>query len=51
MAYLAFKEFYDYKLNTFSISIIDFLIQFEYLNHKLGNFRVELLKGVHVFFY
>ena len=48
-AYLAFKEFYDYKRAS-GVNITEFLVQFEYLYHKLGKFDVKLPEGVQAFF-
>ena len=48
-AYLAFKEFYDYHRPA-GVSIIDFLVRFEYLYHKLKQFDMKLPEGVQVVF-
>ena len=48
-AYLAFKEFYDYH-RLAGVSIIDFIVRFEYLYHKLKQFDMKLPEGVQVVF-
>ena len=48
-AYLAFKEFYDYRRPS-GVTITDFLVKFEYLYHKLGIHNVKLPEGVRAFF-
>ena len=48
-AYLAFKEFYDYRRPS-GVNITEFLVEFEYLYHKLGQFDVQLPEGVRAFF-
>ena len=48
-AYLAFKEFYDYRRPS-GVNITDFLVKFEYLYHKLSNHDVRLPEGVRAFF-
>lgn len=48
-AYLAFKEFYDYKRPP-GVNITEFLVHFESLYHKLGQFDVKLPEGVQAFF-
>ena len=48
-AYIAFKEFYDYK-RTSGMTIADFIVRFEYLYHKLQQFDMKLPEGVKAFF-
>ena len=47
-AFIAFKEFYDFKRGS-GVSIIDFILRFEYLYHKLQQFDMRF-EGVKVFF-
>lgn len=49
LAYIAFKEFYDYKRPS-GVNITDFLVRFEYIHHKLGKHSVTLPEGVQAFF-
>ena len=49
-AYLAFKEFYDYRRPA-GVSITDFIVRFEYLYHKLKQFDMKLPEGVQAFFF
>ena len=48
-AYMAFKEFYDFKRSS-GVSITDFIVRFEYLYHKLQGFDMKLPEGVKAFF-
>ena len=48
-AYMAFKEFYDFKRSS-GVSITDFIVRSEYLYHKLQGFDMKLPEGVKVFF-
>ena len=48
-AYLAFKEFYDYRRPA-GVSITDFIVRFKYLCHKLKQFDMKLPEGVQAFF-
>ena len=48
-AYLAIKEFYDY-CRPAGVSIIDLIVSFEYLYHKLKQFDMKLPEGVQAFF-
>ena len=48
-AYMAFKEFYDYR-RTQGVSITDFIVRFEYLYHKMMQFDMNLPEGVKAFF-
>ena len=47
--YLAFKEFYNYRRPS-EVSMIDFLIKFEYLYHKLSSYKLQLPEGIRAFF-
>ena len=44
-AYMAFKEFYDFK-RCLGVSITDFIVKFEYLYHKLQGYDKKLPRGV-----
>ena len=48
-AYLAFKEFYDYRRPA-GASITDFIVRFEYLYHKLKQLDMKLPEGVQALF-
>ena len=48
-AYLAFKEFYDYRRPA-GVNITDFIVRFEYLYHKLKQVDMKLPEGLQDFF-